>query len=234
MQQIDLLLGGDLGCWLLNSMQSAPIKNIFSFDKVVINEAESLGLPFITDDINTAHYEHATTALSVHYPRIVCNRVLQHYTNAYNVHPGYLPWGRGYYPVFWALWEETPAGATLHSMVAEVDKGNIIDQIQVAYSSEDTGGSLFDRVREAERELLRRHWHQIVNGITLVGKPQPDGVGTFHTKKEFFELKQLHTWNHLSSHDLVRLVRCLSFPGYTGLEIMSGSRRFELSLKPVE
>ena len=46
--------------------------------------------------------------------RIVTPVLLDSFPDAVmNLHPALLPWGRGACPVFWALWERTPAGATL-------------------------------------------------------------------------------------------------------------------------
>jgi methionyl-tRNA formyltransferase len=44
----------------------------------------------------------------------------------YNLHPAYLLWGKDYYPIFWVLWEHTPAGATLHEINEGIDQGKIV------------------------------------------------------------------------------------------------------------
>jgi methionyl-tRNA formyltransferase len=155
--------------------------------------------------------------VSVHDQRIIRPDVLDRYDAVYNLHPGLLPWGRGYYPVFWALWEGTPAGATLHEVVAALDAGPIIDQVEVDVRPDDTGGSLHARVQAAERALFERWWPRIVAGEALPGRPQDSGGGSAHALAEFLELKR-SGWRALDERELERLERCLRFPGHGGVE----------------
>jgi len=150
----------------------------------------------------------------------------------YNLHPGYLPWGRGYYPIFWALWERTPAGATLHEINAGIDEGPIVAQRRVAYSDADTGECLYQRVRAAEQQLFREYWPRIAAGEELLGSPQSGG-GTYHSKREFLEMQRNAAWREMTPEDLLRLVRALTFSGYPGLQVDMADRRFEMILKPM-
>ena len=110
-----------------------------------------------------------------------------------------------------------------------MDEGPIVAQTQVQYNGSDTGGSLFERVRQAEQSLFLEYLPQIVEGKSISTQPQPAG-GSHHRKREFDELKQNAEWEKMSGRDLVRLVRALTFPGYSGLELRMGPDSFELSL----
>ena len=227
--KIDLLLGSDIGSWTLDCIPVHQIEQVITFDEALAERARALSLKTILGNANSATYVPARIGFSVHYPAILNPHLITKYQKIYNLHPGYLPWGRGYYPIFWALWEETPAGATLHEITAGVDEGPIVAQIQVQYNGNDTGGSLFQRVREAEESLFLEYLPQIIEGKSIPTHPQPTG-GTCHLKKEFYELKLQAEWEKLSSEDLLRLVRALTFPGHSGLEITLGEERFELRL----
>ena len=87
-------------------------------------------------------------------------------------------------------------------------------------------------MREAEKALFVGHWQRIIDGKDIPSFPQREG-GTYHSKKEFFELKARADWKSMSGEDLVRLIRCLTFPGHTGLEIILGQQRFELRFEPL-
>jgi hypothetical protein len=132
----------------------------------------------------------------------------------WNLHPGLLPWGRGMYPVFWALWEGTPAGATLHELVAGLDAGAVVEQTEVAVLASDTGGSLHARVQAAEHDLYRRGLPRIAGGERPAATPQPPG-GSHHALAEFEHLRD-EGRHAVPRADRERLARCLSFPGRPG------------------
>lgn len=169
----------------------------------------------------------------MHYPRLLRAETIARYRLAINLHPGFLPFGRGWYPAFWALWEGTPAGATLHHIDAGVDEGPIIEQTRVEYDESDTGGSLHGRIRDAERELFIRHWPAIAAGDRLPTQAQAAG-GSFHSRAEFSELKTHAPWAEWDAARLLRLARCLAFPGHSGAELEIGGRSFTLELRAVE
>jgi methionyl-tRNA formyltransferase len=207
----DLLIGGTLGAWALERADAADVAQVVTDDAELARAAEALGLP-----VRTGHdYVPSARGLSVHYQRIVPNRLIEAYDGLWNLHPGLLPYGRGMYPVFWALWEGTPAGATLHELVEALDAGPIVAATEVDVRPDDTGGSLHARVQEAEQALFDAHWPLIVAGVALPSTPQPAG-GTSHTRAEFLALKE-HGWRELSDDRLADLERCLEFPGYAGL-----------------
>ena len=111
------------------------------------DRAQSPGTTVFQANANDVTFEPSPIGLSVHYPRILKPPLISRYQKIYNVHPGYLPYGRGFYPVFWALWQDTPAGATFHEINAGIDEGAIVSQTRVEYTEADTGGSLHARVR---------------------------------------------------------------------------------------
>jgi methionyl-tRNA formyltransferase len=208
----DLLIGGTLGRWALERADPADVA-------AVVTDVLELAAAARARDLTvhaTQDYAPAARGLSVHYQRIVGAELIGAYTGLWNLHPGLLPWGRGFYPVFWALWEGTPAGATLHELVPALDAGPIVAQEEVAVASGDTGGSLHARVQDAERRLFDQWWPRIVASDALPARPQPDGHGSSHTRAEFTELKR-DGWRALDQERLRRLERFLEFPGHAGV-----------------
>ena len=226
-KKIDLYLGSDLGLRALEQIPLNFLSKVITLDDRISDLAQSKGIKVIFGNANKVDFEPASIGFSIHYPRILKQDLISRYRKIYNLHPGYLPWGKGYYPIFWALWEDTRAGATLHEIVKGVDEGSIVEQIQVEHYPFDTGFSLFERVRAAEKKLFDKYFRKIARGETLPAASQPPG-GTYHTKKEFFDLKRPENWQTMSAEELVRLIRCLSFPGYTGLEISLDGKKFSL------
>lgn len=227
---VDLFIGGDLGMWALKWVPKKNVRRIFTKDNDIVGVARELGIDVWTKEPDSLDYEPSDRGISVHYPRILGKDVISRYHKLYNLHPGYLPWGRGYYPIFWAMFDNTPAGATLHEITEKVDAGPIVAQVRVESYPHDTGGSLFERVRKAEKELLQQHWNRIITDDDISSYPQPPG-GSYHSKKEFLEIKKQSNWQNMNGTDLIHLVRCLTFPGYSGLEVKMGDNTFELHLE---
>ena len=233
MGRVDLYLGGGVGLWALRRVAARDVRGVFTFDAETAREARALGLAAREGNANSLEFEPAEVGFSVHYPRIIRPHLIAKYRKIYNLHPGYLPWGRGFYPVFWALWEGTPAGATLHEITEGVDEGPVVAQTRVDYTDEDTGGSLHARVREAEEQLFLDYWPRVAAGEDIETRPQAEGEGSSHLKQEFFALKQRAPVGEMSGADLLRLARCLTFPGFSGLEVTLGGKGFEVRLEPL-
>lgn len=229
-ETVDLYLGGDLGLWVLQNIAVTPVRQVLTIDETIAHFAQEIGLKVWLGNANEFVFTTSKTGLSVHYPRILREKLIAQYQKIYNLHPGYLPWGRGFYPVFWALWEGTQAGATLHEITLGIDEGPIVDQIAVPYDDSDTGGSLWHRVRQAEQQLFQTYWPAISQGDYPPTMSQQSG-GTFHLRQEFFELKQGTDWRRMDVHDLMKLIRCLSFPGHSGLEVFLGGKKFSVLLE---
>ncbi|MDR1366186.1 MAG: hypothetical protein LBJ03_03865 [Holosporales bacterium] len=52
--------------------------------------------------------------------------------NSLNIHPSYLPYGRGRDPVVWAIRNHHPAGVTLHKINEKVDEGgNLVPRTKI-------------------------------------------------------------------------------------------------------
>ncbi|MDQ3979267.1 MAG: hypothetical protein M3314_06935 [Actinomycetota bacterium] len=229
---VDLYLGGDLGQWVLGQLGPARVLTVFTLDDEITEAADRLGLDRRRDPPDPDDVANGAVAFCVHYPKIFPSALIARYRRMYNLHPGYLPWGRGFYPVFWALWEQTPAGATLHEITEGLDKGPVVKQVRVAYGPADTGASLHRRVREAERQIFQEVWPRIAGGeLPPARPPSTEEAGSYHAKAEFHTLREQADISVMTVPDLLRLVRSFTFPGFPGLVVRLGDRRFELRLE---
>ncbi len=82
-----------------------------------------------------------------------------------NTHPALLPSFPGAHGVRDALAHGVKiTGATVHRVVPEVDAGRILAQTAVAVRDDDDEGSLHERIKVAERELLVETVAELVRG----------------------------------------------------------------------
>lgn len=207
---LDLLVGGTLAEWALRAAPAALIHQVVCVDDRLAALAADLGHEVFGGDPHDHSFVAAPGALSIHFPRILQPALIARYTGAiWNLHPGLLPWGRGMYPVFWALWERTPSGATLHELTVEVDAGPIVDQHEVPVLAGDTGGSLHERVQTAERDLFTIWLPRLARGERPLATPQPPG-GSYHSLAEFEHLRDRGRYE-VPRAECARLARCLTF-----------------------
>lgn len=236
MSRTDLYVAGDLATFALETVRPTDVNLVMSTEPQTVEVAANLGFRALLTPPAKGEIvppDAGRAAVSVHFPRIFDQEAIGRYEKIYNLHPGFLPWGRGFFPMFWALWDNTPAGATLHEITRGLDAGPIVRQTRVDYTDADTWGTLFFRIREAEKDLFRVCWPLISSGQYPTATPQPPG-GSYHSRKDFYRMKRWRDWSAQNSETVVKLVRCLTFPGFTGLELELGGRPFSLGLAPME
>lgn len=95
-----------------------------------------------------------------------------------NVHASLLPKYRGASPIQWAILNgDDETGVTTMQMDIGLDDGDILLQKKVPISSEDTGGSLFDKISKIGADLLIETLHRIEKN-DIVRIPQDDEKAT--------------------------------------------------------
>lgn len=129
-----------------------------------------------------------------------------------NLHPAYLPYGKGQYPNVWSIIEETPAGATLHYIDERIDTGDIIAQREVRVDVTDTGESLYRKLEKACIELFKENWEAIKKGTTKRFK-QPAG-GTYHRTKDVTKIDEIKLDENYEAKYLINVLRARTFPPY--------------------
>lgn len=106
-----------------------------------------------------------------------------------NVHPGYNPYNRGWFPQVFSILNKLPTGATIHEIDEELDHGSIIARKEVESHSWDTSINIYDRVQAAEVVLLAENLETILFGSYNTSKPEVEG--NINLKKDFNELCKL-------------------------------------------
>ena len=81
-----------------------------------------------------------------------------------NIHPGYNPINRGWYPQVFSIIHKLPIGATIHEIDEHLDHGKIIDRKFVSKEMTDTSITLYNKVVEAEIELIEKNLLNILKG----------------------------------------------------------------------
>jgi folate-dependent phosphoribosylglycinamide formyltransferase PurN len=154
-----------------------------------------------------------TAILSLHCKQLFSAGLCEQ-TRCYNIHPGYLPYGRGWAPITFARLTGGPVGATLHKVDPLVDHGQIIERREVPYGPQDTCETLWPKVKDAERDLFHCYFvdihtgeieQQLLNETHLPGEKQ----GPVRSKAEYEALLKLDLSERMTMGQAIhRLAAC--------------------------
>ena len=129
-----------------------------------------------------------------------------------NIHPGYNPVNRGWYPQVFSIINHTSIGATIHEIDEELDHGNIIDRMEVPQFVYDTSKEIYDRVLSAEIELVERNLENIL--MNRYSAFAPEEEGRLYLKKDFNALCELDLAEEGSFSDFIDRLRALTHTPY--------------------
>jgi dTDP-4-amino-4,6-dideoxyglucose formyltransferase len=103
-----------------------------------------------------------------------------------NVHPGYNPINRGWFPQVFAIIHEYEIGATIHEIDTKLDNGHIIAREFVDKEMYDTSETIYNKVIAKEIELLDAHLESILANKYEAFEPEPES--NLYLKKDFDNL----------------------------------------------
>lgn len=153
-----------------------------------------------------------------------------------NIHPAFLPYGRGRDPVVWAIRHEFPAGLTLHEITEGVDEGPILYREEVPFEFPEKGGILYDRVVERCWRAFVEQWPSIRDG-KVPGVTQVPIAGTkTYRRSALLPDRRIDLDNERSAREtILRLLAHDFSPGYTAQILINGKLyNTTLNLSPVK
>lgn len=114
-----------------------------------------------------------------------------------NVHASLLPMYRGSSPIQTCILDGmTETGVTIMKMDEGLDTGDIISQCVVPIASDETGGSLFDKLAEAGAKLLVETIPTIADGTAVYTKQEGESSYAKMLKKEMGAIN----WSDSAAH----------------------------------
>jgi dTDP-4-amino-4,6-dideoxyglucose formyltransferase len=129
-----------------------------------------------------------------------------------NIHPGYNPFNRGWYPHIFSMLNGLPAGVTIHRMDSQIDHGAIIDQENIKIKSVDTSKSLYNKILKAEIKLFKKNFDCIITNN--FAHTQPVCEGNINYKYDFHELQEIKMEKTDTLKNFITYLRAMSHPPY--------------------
>jgi dTDP-4-amino-4,6-dideoxyglucose formyltransferase len=184
-------------------------------------------------DFENKLYSKYDLLISAHYKRLIPKNITDN-LRCINIHPGFNPHNRGWYPHVFSIINGLPTGATIHEITEEVDNGPIIVQEEVPVYLHDTSYSLYQKILYKEVELFEKHFESIIKNEykTFI----PLDKGNINYKKDFIKLCAIDSNNSDTFENHLKLLKALSFEGYNNGFIVDNSGlkthvRLELKLE---
>ncbi|WP_137286128.1 methionyl-tRNA formyltransferase [Halorussus salinisoli] len=148
---------------------------------VPLHETESVNADPVRDQISDYDPD---LLFVVGWSRLVKREVLDiPNVAALGMHPAPLPRGRGRAPIAWSLIKGLDRTAlSFFHLVEEADAGDLVGQRPIDVERDDDAASLYEKVVEAGRELIRTHYPRFEDG-EVPRTPQDDDAATWWPKR---------------------------------------------------
>lgn len=130
-----------------------------------------------------------------------------------NVHPGYNPINRGWYPQVFAIINDYQIGATIHEIDKELDNGHIIARAFVEKENYDTSETLYNKVIAKEIELLDAYLESILSNNYEAFAPESES--NLFLKKDFNQLLHLDLNEATTVGKVIDKLRALTHGSYS-------------------
>ena len=149
--------------------------------------------------------------ISAHCKQLFPDYLIEH-IKCINIHPGYNPINRGWYPQVFAILNDTIIGATIHEITSELDNGPIIVREMVKKNYWDTSETLYNRVVDKELELFDNWIKRILDNCysTFICKEDQN----IYLKKDFLNLKEINLNQEAKYLDVINHLRAMTHGGF--------------------
>jgi methionyl-tRNA formyltransferase len=140
-----------------------------------------------------------------------------------------LPAQRGKGTSFWNIIEESPFGATIHKIGKKIDDGDIVAQVEITKTWEDTGGSLAVKSQIALSDLFKS-WYPNLSGNESI-QIHNKIVETFHLLREIPAYSSLELDATTTVRNLLNLLRAKVHEDYPGCTFTDEGKVFEVQIQ---
>lgn len=165
-------------------------------------------------DLHKRHMEigvEYSLIISIHCKQLFPTELIKR-IRCINIHPGFNPYNRGWFPQVFSIINSMKAGVTIHEIDEKLDHGPIIAQREYQIRPWDTSGSAYANIMKIERELLLEHYPSIRTGSYSAWPAQEEGNVNY--KRDFEDLKRIDLDRRGCFRDFLNHIRALTHGDY--------------------
>ncbi len=188
----------------------SPYSEKNQFQELIKKEVKTFDMKK-SEDIQSLLDLDYNLIFSMHCKQIFPNELFSK-VKCINVHPGFNPINKGWYPQVFAIINDRIIGATIHEINGDLDGGPIIARAEVEKKETDTSLDLYNRVVDKELELIKLHIKDILtdNYQTF----NPDEEHFLYLKKDYNNLLEIDIEKKYTGKEFINLLRALSHAPY--------------------
>lgn len=160
---------------------------------------------------DTEEFSKYDLYLSLHCKQLFPKKLVDNY-ECINVHPGYNPFNRGWFPQVFSILNKKPVGVTIHKMDDELDHGAILYQEYVKIKADDTSWSVYQRIQNKEVEMLQKYLTDILNEDYVLHEPVSEG--NIHYKSNFDQMCSIDLNKKATYGEVIDFLRAMTFQKY--------------------
>jgi len=147
------------------------------------------------------------TVISIHCKQIFPNNLINS-IKCINVHPGFNPYNRGWYPQIFSIINGFPVGVTIHEMDEQLDHGPIIVQEKCTIDPWDTSESVYLKIIELEKKILLNCYESIIKRQYTTFFPSEEG--SLNQRNDFEKILKIDLSQTGTFAEFLNLLRALS------------------------
>ena len=143
-------------------------------------------------------------------PVILKERDLEKFQRRINLHPSYLPWGRGSHSASWSILEKVPHGVALVEMNKDIDAAPVFARKIIDSDLVSTGKTLAQQSKNILIDTFIEYWKEIFEE-SIVPIDLSAEAGSYHTKKETEEDRVRSADEYLTLESAIRWINAHDF-----------------------
>lgn len=160
--------------------------------------------------------------MSLHCKQIFPKEIIES-VKCINVHPGYNPYNRGWFPQVFSIINNKPLGITIHKIDEKLDHGPILFREKIEINEWETSYDLYEKIMKKEVELLTDNLLYILNGNYELIYAEEEGNVNY--SNDFKKLCILDLDEKLTMKEAISKLRALTFKGYKNAYFIDGEEK---------
>ena len=207
--------------------------------------AKSLRVPYLcldSDEISEIELSNKLRLMEIDigyllwWPKIISSSLINATKFGFlNLHPSFLPNGRGKNPNFWAIVSGEQFGVTIHWVDKKIDNGPVFAQKMIDVYWFDNGKTLYEKslqelfllFTETYATISKLEFSQVTKNSCLVN-------GSFHNEINMTEASQIVLDQKYVARDLLNLLRARTFEGKPGCTFSENGQRYSVRIEITE
>lgn len=168
--------------------------------------------PIRLKEQNAAFFDSYDLFLSLHCKQLFPDAMVNHRL-CINVHPGYNPYNRGWFPQVFGIMNKLPIGVTIHKMDTELDHGPILWQERLEIHADETSKDVYDRILALEMRMIDAHLDDLLTGnYTLTPMAEE---GNINYKQDFDALCRIDPNQPATYGEVIDFLRAMTHAPYS-------------------